>query len=336
MAALGCLGLANCTNTSSKLSSKVDPRLGVSASPRVVEYGQLVPKGGGAYRVGKPYVVAGRTYYPTENKRYRGEGIASWYGDDFHGRLTANGEIYDMDGVSAAHPTLPMPSYARVTNLRNGRSLIVRVNDRGPYHADREIDLSRKAADLLDYRGKGLARVRVEYVGPASLDGSDDRRLMATLREGGPATAPSSARFAAARPPPLGPTVAELKARASQRAQEQSEEEQADVEQAAPPTRVAAQTQRAVRAEPLPEISAPREVRTRAPEPIREASLVPVQPERGRGVPVAMPEPTPSRSGRSAQEPRMVWTTGPSGRPLPAASAYAPTEAAVRSGRGLY
>jgi rare lipoprotein A len=166
----------------------------------VVEPGQPVPKGGGTYRVGKPYVVAGRTYYPNENKRYRREGIASWYGDDFHGRLTANGEVYDMEGVSAAHTTLPMPSYARVTNLHNGRSLIVRVNDRGPYHADREIDLSSKAADLLGLRRAGTGRVRVEYVGAASLDGSDDRQLMATLREGGPAPAPSAVRVAAAKP----------------------------------------------------------------------------------------------------------------------------------------
>ena len=197
--ALGCLTLTNCT-TSTKLSSKVDPKYGVSASPRVIEPGQPVPKGGGAYRVGKPYYVAGKMYVPEENRRYRGEGTASWYGDDFHGRLTANGEIYDMGSISAAHPTMPMPSYARVTNIRNGRSLIVRVNDRGPYHDDRVIDLSGKAAELLEFRGKGLARVRVEYVGPAALEGSDDRKLLATLREGVPAPAPSSIMVAAAKP----------------------------------------------------------------------------------------------------------------------------------------
>ena len=197
--ALGCLTLASCT-TSTKLSSKVDPKYGVSASPRVIEPGQPVPKGGGAYRVGKPYYVAGKMYVPEENRRYRGEGVASWYGDDFHGRLTANGEIYDMGSISAAHPTMPMPSYARVTNTRNGRSLIVRVNDRGPYHDGRVIDLSGKAAELLEFRGKGLARVQVEYVGPAALEGSDDRKLLATLREGGPAPAPSSVMVAAAKP----------------------------------------------------------------------------------------------------------------------------------------
>ena len=129
-----------------------------SASPRVVELGQPVPKGGGAYRVGKPYQVAGRTYTPEENGRYRAEGLASWYGDDFHGRLTANGEVYDMEAISAAHPTLPMPSYVRVTNLASHKSLIVRVNDRGPYHANREIDVSARAAELLGFRGHGIAQ----------------------------------------------------------------------------------------------------------------------------------------------------------------------------------
>jgi rare lipoprotein A len=184
-----CALVANCSS-SSKLTSRVDPRYGVAASPRVVEPGQPVPKGGGVYRVGKPYEVGGRTYTPEENNRYRAEGLASWYGDDFHGRLTANGEIYDMGAISAAHPTLPMPSYVRVTNLANRKSLIVRVNDRGPYHRNREIDVSSKAAELLGFRQTGTARVRVEYVGPAPLEGTDDRQLIATLREGAPAPAP--------------------------------------------------------------------------------------------------------------------------------------------------
>ncbi len=111
-------------------------------------------------------------------------GLASWYGDDFHGRQTANGEVFDMTSISAAHPTLPMPSYARVTNLANGKSLIVRVNDRGPFHANRVMDVSYRAAKLLEFERSGTARVRVEYVGRASLDGSDDRQLMATLRTG--------------------------------------------------------------------------------------------------------------------------------------------------------
>src|SRR5216117_2383743 len=161
-----CLVLANCAS-SDKFASRVDPKYGVSSNARVVALGEPVPKGGGTYRVGKPYTVAGRVYVPEEDVNYQQEGMASWYGDDFHGRLTANGEVYDMEAISAAHPTMPMPSYARVTNMSTRKSLIVRINDRGPYHANREIDLSSRAADLLGFRNHGTARVRIEYVGPA-------------------------------------------------------------------------------------------------------------------------------------------------------------------------
>ena len=166
----------------------------------MVAYGDPVPKGGGTYRVGKPYTVAGRVYVPEEDVNYREEGMASWYGDDFHGRLTANGEVFDMGALTAAHPTLPMPCYARVTNLSNGKSLIVRVNDRGPYHGNRLIDVSNKAAELLEFKGNGVARVRVEYVARAPLEGSDDRQLVATLRTGTPAPVPSLVRVASAHP----------------------------------------------------------------------------------------------------------------------------------------
>ena len=159
-----CLALAHCGGP---VSSKIDPKYGVSASPRVVQFGEPVPKGGGTYRVGKPYVVGGRTYSPEENADYSAEGIASWYGEDFHGRQTANGEVYDMQSISAAHPTLPIPSYARVTNLANQRSIIVRVNDRGPYHAgpsDRRVGAHRAAARLPGQRHRpragGLCRPR--------------------------------------------------------------------------------------------------------------------------------------------------------------------------------
>jgi len=199
IAVVACCVLANCAS-SPNFMSKFDPRLGVSSSPRVVGLGEPVPKGGGRYSVGVPYQVGGRTYVPEENPHYRAEGLASWYGEDFHGRLTANGEVYDMHGISAAHPTLPMPSYVRVTNLGNGRSLVVRVNDRGPYHSDRLIDLSAKAARLLDFHGDGLARVRVEYVSPAPLEGSDDSVLLATLRNGSPAPAPSPILLASSKP----------------------------------------------------------------------------------------------------------------------------------------
>ena len=198
-AVAACLFLANCAS-SNKFASRVDPKYGVSSSARVVATGEPVPKGGGTYRIGKPYTVAGRVYVPEEDPDYRAEGMASWYGDDFHGRLTANGEVFDMHSLTAAHPTLPIPSYARVTNLRNGKSLIVRVNDRGPYHGNRLIDVSNKASELLDFKSNGVAKVRVEYVGRAPLEGSDDRQLMATLRTGVPAPSPSTVRVASARP----------------------------------------------------------------------------------------------------------------------------------------
>jgi len=186
------LALAQCSN-----SSNIDERYGVAASPRVVDSGETVPKGGGVYRVGAPYMVAGRIYVPEADPHYRAEGLASWYGETFHGRLTANGEIFDLAGISAAHPTMPLPSYARVTNLSNGHSLVVRVNDRGPYRSDRIIDVSMKASQLLDFYGRGTAWVRVEYLGRAPLEGSDDRLLEATLRVDELAPYPGSVKTAA-------------------------------------------------------------------------------------------------------------------------------------------
>ncbi len=199
MAAGACLLLANCAS-SDKFTSRLDPKYGVSSSPRVVDFDQPVPRGGGTYRIGKPYVVAGKMYVPEENVNYRAEGLASWYGDDFHGRLTANGEVFDMTSLTAAHPTLPLPCYVRVTNTGNGKSLIVRVNDRGPYHGNRVLDVSHRAATLLDFKNSGVARVRVEYVGRAPLEGSDDNQLVATLRTNEPAPAPSAVRIASASP----------------------------------------------------------------------------------------------------------------------------------------
>jgi rare lipoprotein A len=197
---VACLVLANCS-ASDKFARKLDPKYGVSASPRVVDLGEPVPKGGGTYRTGKPYVVAGRVYVPEQDpKNFREEGLASWYGDAFHGRRTANGEIFDMTSITAAHPTLPIPSYARVTNTRNGRSIIVRINDRGPFHGSRVIDLSVRTAKLLEFHDNGTARVRVEYIGTAPLEGTDDRQLVATLRTGTPAPAPSGIMLASAKP----------------------------------------------------------------------------------------------------------------------------------------
>jgi rare lipoprotein A len=176
----GGLLVANC---SGNVAGRVDPRYGVASSARVVEPGQPVPKGGGVYRVGKPYTVAGRIYEPAEDNSYSAVGLASWYGDDFHGRYTANGEIYDMNSITAASPTLPLPSYARVTNLSNHKSIVVRVNDRGPYVGDRVMDVSAQTAKMLGFYGKGVTKVKVEYVGRAPLTGSDDGKLAATLRD---------------------------------------------------------------------------------------------------------------------------------------------------------
>jgi len=122
-----------------------------------------------AYIVGQPYQINGRTYYPREDFDYDRTGTASWYGSDFHGRRTANGETYDMNAMTAAHPTLPMPTIVRVTNLDNGRSAIMRINDRGPFAEDRIIDMSRAGARELGFETKGLARVRVTVLREASL-----------------------------------------------------------------------------------------------------------------------------------------------------------------------
>ena len=127
------------------------------------------------YKIGKPYQVAGKWYHPKEDPNYSKVGIASWYGSQFHGRLTANGEIFDMDRLSAAHTTLPLPSMVEVTNLENGRSVVVRVNDRGPFVDDRIIDMSREGARRLGFEQQGIARVRVRYVGTAPLEGSAPR-----------------------------------------------------------------------------------------------------------------------------------------------------------------
>lgn len=116
----------------------------------------------GAYKVGNPYLIDGQEYYPQENFNYSETGIASWYGPGFHSKKTANGETFDAYELTAAHRTLQMPSLVRVTNLDNGRSVVLRVNDRGPFARGRIIDVSSKAADLLAFKGKGTAKVRVE------------------------------------------------------------------------------------------------------------------------------------------------------------------------------
>jgi len=140
-------------------------------------------KSQGDYKVGKPYQVAGVWYYPSENWSYDETGIASWYGPNFHGKDTANGEVFDQWAVSAAHKTLPMPSLVRVTNLENGRSLVIRINDRGPFKPGRIIDLSRRSAQLLGTEAKGTARVRVQILAKES-------QAMAQRAKGGNSQAP--------------------------------------------------------------------------------------------------------------------------------------------------
>jgi len=142
-------------------------------SPRLIRVGDPVPKGGGVFKLGDPYLANGKWYVPANDHSYDRTGLASWYGDFFHGRQTANGEVYDMNALTAAHPTLPLPTYAAVTNLLNNRTVVVRINDRGPYHDDRIIDLSHKAAQVLGFYGRGTAPVRVRYLGAAPLNGDD-------------------------------------------------------------------------------------------------------------------------------------------------------------------
>lgn len=130
--------------------------------------GSSVAKTKGSYKVGRPYQIMGTWYYPAENSKYVETGVSSWYGQKFHGRKTANGETYNMNDLTAAHRTLPMPSMVRVINLKNGRSLKLRINDRGPFARGRIIDVSRRAAQLLGFQREGTAQVRVEIIADES------------------------------------------------------------------------------------------------------------------------------------------------------------------------
>lgn len=189
-----CATMASCASTKTAEAPKkkshgkeyfAESEYGVKASPRVVSDGKPVPKGGGRFMVGQPYEVKGKTYVPKEDPNYNKSGLASWYGSAFHGRLTANGEVYDSSHLSAAHPTFPLPSYARVTNLDTGSSVVVRVNDRGPYHPGRIIDVSDKTAEMIDIKQTGTGRVNVQYLGRARMDGEDMPFLMASyVRKG--------------------------------------------------------------------------------------------------------------------------------------------------------
>jgi len=182
VAVLAFLPLSGCS--SSNKSAKLDPFAG-KGSPRYPGNGPL-PRGGGRYHIGEPYQVAGRWFTPKVQPGYDKVGLASWYGPQFHRRQTSNGEWFDMNYLTAAHATLPLPSYAKVTNLQNGREVIVRINDRGPFVGDRIIDLSRQAATVLGFKEQGKAEVRVQYLGPAPLNdrGSQLMALNEQLRGG--------------------------------------------------------------------------------------------------------------------------------------------------------
>lgn len=164
---LVALGLVGCASDRGK-SAKLNPFAG-KGSKYYAGKGPL-PEGGGRYFVGRPYQVAGRWYTPKEQPNYDKVGEASWYGEAFHARRTSNGEWFDMNDLTAAHPTLPLPSYAKVTNLNNGREIVVRLNDRGPFVDDRMIDLSKRSADALGYKNRGKAKVRVQWIAYAPLN----------------------------------------------------------------------------------------------------------------------------------------------------------------------
>ena len=158
--ALGLLALAGCSEM--ELALHVVKRLSLETQETEPLPVSAEEEG---YKLGEPYEIDHVWYFPSYDSNYDRTGVASWYGHPFHGRPTANGERYDMNEVTAAHPTLPLPSRVRVTNLENGRQLVLRVNDRGPFIDGRLIDVSRRAAQLLGFYRKGLADVRVEYLG---------------------------------------------------------------------------------------------------------------------------------------------------------------------------
>lgn len=169
------IGLAGCSDIEfiSHATKKSNQYAGNETTPYVADHTvsnstetELATRYG--YRIGKPYTVKGQRLVPAENFNYSQVGMASWYGGKFHGRKTANGEVFNQNALTAAHPTLPMPSIVRVTNLENGRSIRLRINDRGPFSKDRIIDVSKAAADSLGFTGKGVARVRVDILAAES------------------------------------------------------------------------------------------------------------------------------------------------------------------------
>ena len=158
----------------------------------------------GEYKIGQPYRINGVWYYPRIQPGYNHTGIASWYGQPFHGRPTANGEVFDMNRLTAAHRTLPLPVDIRVTNLENGRSILLRVNDRGPFVAGRIVDVSRRAAELLGFAQAGTAKVRVQLVGGGDRSFVLARKPISAAEKATVVAAPRERVRVAALPPPTG------------------------------------------------------------------------------------------------------------------------------------
>lgn len=159
------LGLSSC---SSGNFFKLGDILHGPNKPEDAKYDHVIPKNPqnyrGRYKIGKAYKVRGKTFIPQDYQSYKDVGLASWYGDHHKGQMTANGEFFDHDDFTAAHPTLPLPSIVKVTNLSNGKTILVRVNDRGPFTGNRIIDISKRAAEELDFANKGVAKVEIELL----------------------------------------------------------------------------------------------------------------------------------------------------------------------------
>lgn len=173
---LSCLLITTVLMTSGCTSFQFVSEM-IKPRPKVDVHAPLA-ENGKRYKIGLPYTIKGITYYPEVDYSYDETGIASWYGDFFHGKDTANGATFDMHAVSAAHRTLPLPSIVEVTNLDNGKRLVLKVNDRGPFHDNRIIDLSKRAAELLGFKNKGIAKVRVRILADES------RRLADQMKNG--------------------------------------------------------------------------------------------------------------------------------------------------------
>ena len=172
--------------------------------------GEATIASAGGQPIGDAYEIGGRWYQPEDDPDYSAVGLASWYGEKFHGRTTSNGETFDKASITAAHPTLPLPSYVRITNRANGRSMLVRVNDRGPFHGNRLIDVSERTASILGFHRSGIAEVEIDYVGRARPDMDDEEILLASYRGDGQVPKASDGALVAmatrpaARPSPFG------------------------------------------------------------------------------------------------------------------------------------